>query len=608
MSELAATAGYLTRTLIAVCALAGLAIGQAAPRQAEAPGSARAQFELGLTSLHHFEYEDALEHFERSQALDPGFALAYWGEAMTYDQTLWRRQNLDAGRQALAKLAPTSAARAARAGDERARGLIAAADALFGSGDSGDRHRAYAEAMGRLHERLPDDPDVASLYALALIAGASRSLIGYQADAAHAAGPDLHVPGLAGSETQSRAAAILNQVLAAHPDHPGALHYLLHTYDDPEHARLALAAARKYAAIAGGASHALHMPAHIFLQLGLWHDAAASDRHAYDASRDWVERKKLPAALRNFHALSWLQYELLQLGRYREARQLIDEIAPVARAAAAQTAAGAHQPLQSDLSSMRARYAIETGRWDFFAGEQNFGNVDELFAIGLSAAHAREFAKAERAREVLAGRSRAPEEGDLRPAIAIMERELAGVIAAGNGRTDEAIRILQASADAELRLPPPLGLPAPAKPAPELLGEALVTAGRPGEAIAPFESVLARHAGRSSALLGLARAEKARGNDAAAGTRYREFLANLDAADADIPALVEARAAVAGGAARDDGRAIPVASWAAGGAAAVFAVLVAVMRSRRGARVAAPRRAEKRNPAKRTPKTRKHEA
>ena len=238
-----------------------------------------------MIALHNFEYEEANEAFRQARTLDPGFALAYWGEAMTYYQVLWRNENVAAAQRALADLAPTASARAAKAGSARDKGLLAAAEILFGEGDPAARHTRYAEAMAGLSASYPDDPDIASLYALALMGTMSRSLIG--SGGAH----EVHQPGLAGSDVQRRVAAILNRVLASHPQHPGALHYLLHDYDDPEHAPLARDAARTYAGIAGGASHALHMPAHIFLQLGLWHDAAASDGAAYEASTEWTRRQ-----------------------------------------------------------------------------------------------------------------------------------------------------------------------------------------------------------------------------------------------------------------------------------------------------------------------------
>ncbi|HEY6213333.1 MAG TPA: hypothetical protein VIW45_13670, partial [Vicinamibacterales bacterium] len=366
----------------------------------------------GVAALHNFEYEEANDAFRRARAADPSRALAYWGEAMSYHQTLWRNEDVAAGRAALARLAPTPQERAAKADTPRTRALLAAVDILFGSGDAESRRRRYADAMGAAYREFRSDPDVAAFYALALLGTMSRSLIGTG---------DAHDPALAGSATQQRVGAILTEVLRAHPRHPGALHYLIHAYDDPAHARLALGAARAYAALAPASSHARHMPSHVFLQLGLWREAAAADRGSYDFSKQWAERKGLGPGMRNYHALSWLQYELLQRGQYREARSLIDEL-QWARDGAAGSSAKAPNPILSDWASMRARFALETRQWTVLAREDAFANVNDLFAIGVSAARTGDAARAETVRRALAERSRSEQEGDLRPAIAIMER------------------------------------------------------------------------------------------------------------------------------------------------------------------------------------------
>ena len=526
------------RVLFPALVFAVAAIGVGGAWTPNDPAEARRAFAVGLTALHNFEYEDANDAFRRARKSDPDFVMAYWGEAMTYYQTLWRHEDVDAARRVLAALAPTPAARATKARDAREKGYLAAVDILFGDGDAPTRHRAYAEAMSRVHAADPGDPDAASLYALALLGTMSRSLIG-SADAMEG-----RSEGLAGSAVQKQVAAILEGVLKTHPTHPGALHYLLHDYDDPEHARLALPAARAYAKVAADSSHALHMPSHIFLQLGLWHDAAKSDRAAFDASDRWVKKKGLRPEMRSYHALSWLQYELLQLGRYKEARDTIGEIEPVVRASGALTPgapAGQNNPLLSDLSSMRARLVVETRRWELMANERNFGNANDLFAIGISAARGGNAALAGMARQGLADRAQSQQEGDLRPAIAIMEREVAGVIEAAGGRRDRAIEILRAAAKAEVDLPPPLGLPEPIKPAPELLGELLLESGRPAEAIDAFEQAMRRNPNRTLSVLGLARAEKAAGRADAARRHYGQLLKNLDGADAGLQEVKEAR-------------------------------------------------------------------
>jgi tetratricopeptide (TPR) repeat protein len=515
-----------------VCSFGGVAMSTS--------GSADAQpsFLCGVAALHSFEYEEANDAFKQAQSIDPGFAMAYWGEAMTYSQTLWRHEDVEAGRQTLARWRSTSSVQSRNPTTPEEEGFLHAVEMLFGDGDSAARRHAYAEAMGRLYQRFPNDPEVASFYALALLGTMSRGLIGAM-DAMEG-----QSPGLAGSEIQARVAEILIAVLKAHPRHPGALHYLLHNYDDPQHARLALAPARTYAKVAPESSHALHMPSHIFLQLGSWSDAARSDQAAFAASGRWIKRKDLGPAMRNYHALAWLEYELLQLGRYREAWDTVSELEAVVKASGALSpgrTGGPHNPLLSDLSSMRARFVVETRRWDLMSVERNFGNVHELFAIGMSAARSNNAPLAEQARQGLAVRSTSEQQGDLRPVIAIMEREVAALIELAAGRHDRAVDILRAAARAELELPAPLGPPQPIKPAAELLGEVLLLAGEPREAAAAFEQTLQRHANRTLSVLGLARAEMALGRTDMARDHYRQVLANLDRADADLAEVREAR-------------------------------------------------------------------
>jgi tetratricopeptide (TPR) repeat protein len=230
--------------------------------------AAQEPFLRGLLLLHSFEYEDAAEAFRAAQQADPGFALAYWGEAMTYNHPLWAQQDLDAARAALDRLAPTPEARRAKAPTERERAYVTAADALFGEGDKRARDHAFAEAMEHVHTAYPDDLDAAALYAL--------SILGTSHD-----GRDVR--------TYMRAAAVAEEVFARNPDHPGAAHYLIHSYDDPIHAPLGVRAARAYSEIAPAAAHALHMPSHIFTALGLWDDVAHLNEASWaaaDARRD----------------------------------------------------------------------------------------------------------------------------------------------------------------------------------------------------------------------------------------------------------------------------------------------------------------------------------
>jgi len=338
-----------------------------------------------------------------------------------------------------------------------------------------------------------------------------------------------------GSTTQSQVAAILQRVLARDPDHPGALHYLIHDYDDPEHARLALPAARRYARVAPQSSHALHMPAHIFLQLGLWDDAAASDEASFRASDAWVKRKALPIGMRDYHSLSWLLYESLQQGRFQKARETLDLIRPAVEATGAPR-------LKALLSDMRARYVVETRSYQDLATATSFDTTSELFAIGMSAARRGDSRMAEMARAELARRAGPGAPGGSRALdVAVMEKELAALLAVAGGRGDEALTRMQEAVVLEGQLPPPLGLPRPLKPASELRGEILLELGRPQDAAAAFAQALERAPNRSPAVLGLARAAAARGDRESARGHYRRFLANWRSADPALPELKEAR-------------------------------------------------------------------
>jgi tetratricopeptide (TPR) repeat protein len=497
-------------------------------------GSPAAQlfFLRGVTALHNFQYEDAVEAFREAQRIDGDFAMAYWGEAMAYNQTLWLNQDAAKAREILLRLGSTPEARAAKAGTDREKGYLRAVEVLFGSGDRATRDRAYAEAMGLLAASYPEDREAQSFHALALMGTMARSPA-----LLREGGDDPHQHALVGSEIQKQVGAILERVLAKDPDHPGALHYLIHDYDDPEHARLALPAARAYAKVAPESSHALHMPAHIFLQLGMWDEAAASDEASFRASEAWVKRKGLPLGMRDHHSLSWLLYESLQQGRFSKAREALDLIRPAVEASGAPR-------LKALFSDMRARYVVETRSFQQLASARDFDTTGELFAIGMSAARQGDSKVAEMALAELARRAGARESGgtgDRAVDVAVMERELAALLAVARGRGEEAVARMQEAVALERQLPPPLGLPRPIKPASELFGEILLELGRPREAAAAFERALERGPNRSLALLGWARASAALGDRESARRLYRRLLVNWRSADPGLPELKEAR-------------------------------------------------------------------
>src|SRR5262247_586762 len=270
--------------------------------------AAQAPFLVGTKALYNFEFDIAAEAFQQSQKADPGFALAYWGEAMSYNHPLWAE-----------------------------RDLVESLDVLFGAGDKLARDIAYAGVMGKLHTKYPADDEIACLYALALL-GTGR-------------------PGVSNTRNAMQAAAISQEIFQRNPKHPGAAHYIIHSFDDPDHAILSLNAARAYSKIAPSAAHALHMPSHIFVQLGMWDDVIASNIVAYKAAVDLAEAKNLPRGREDFHTLSWLQYGYLQEGKFAEAEKTL----ATAKAVADKDKSPG---VSNGYASMKARQVVESARWE----------------------------------------------------------------------------------------------------------------------------------------------------------------------------------------------------------------------------------------------------
>ncbi len=473
-------------------------------------GAAAAQkhFEQGALLLHSFEYDDAAEEFQEAQQVEPGFAMAYWGEAMTYNKPLWMRLDQKAGQAVLRRLGETREARLAKAPTDREKGYLGAVDTLFfDEGDKAARDLAYAAAMERLSRRFPDDSEAAAFHALAVLGTAQGKR-------------DFRI--------YMRAAALAQAVFDRNPRHPGAAHYLVHSFDDPIHAPLGLPAARVYAEIAPAAAHALHMPSHIFVALGMWERTAASNEDSWKAADDRVRRKGLTVKDRSYHALWWLQYTYLQQGRYEKARELLDVME--------QDVEQLSIPLtRRHLAAMRAHYVVETRRWD----EERLGRDPDLtkvraedaaalvFARGMAAAENGDLASAEKALVKLEGcvaelASKSGRASGLE-ATRATALQLKALLDLARGRERTGLGSLRKAAAVEEAMPLAYGPPAPVKPSHELLGEVLLGLGRFEEAGEQFAKALERAPRRALSLLGAARAAARGGDRSAAEAFYAEL-------------------------------------------------------------------------------------
>ncbi len=296
--------------------------------------SGREHFKKGLLLLHSFEYEDAREEFTAAQEADADMAMAYWGEAMTYNHSLWGEQDFEKARIAIERMTSQMDSRML---NEVEKAFIKAIKILYRrETPKRERDQAYMRFMRQLHHQYPQNTEISSFYALSLLASVAE-------------GRDSIIYG--------EAAKVAQKVIDKNPNHPGALHYLIHSYDDPQHAQLALKAADAYAKVAPDASHALHMPSHIYVAMGMWDKTVRANERSYQASLARMQRKQLGNDARGYHAYHWLMYAYLQQGREDTARSLLLDMQKFADETPSRRA-------RSHLVYLKGTYLNETDAWD----------------------------------------------------------------------------------------------------------------------------------------------------------------------------------------------------------------------------------------------------
>jgi tetratricopeptide (TPR) repeat protein len=529
----------------------------------ETSGSEKAQasFLRGLAALHSFWYEEALEAFRESTKIDPDFMMGYWGEAMAHNHPLWSEQDTTAARLVIAKFRETPKL------TQRERDYLNAVKALYADGGDTDkraRDAVYSAAMEKVYRAYTDDLDAAAFYSLSLLGLVRMEEKSYR--------------------LQAQAAAIALDVYQKNPNHPGAAHYIIHAFDDPDHAILALPAARRYADIAPEAHHARHMPAHIFLQLGMWPEAAASNESAWEASDAWVKRKNLPITMRDYHSLHWLLYVYLQQGRYRKADELLTLMK---QTMSESTYDNKLRPgyYENNYANMAAAFVVETERWElatkFFPASSIDGPVAPepaamsghsghsapqtsssssstpvssdgpvtvrasnrsqtlpLFVRGLAGAVV---GSAQAEKSLIALKAVPGGDGPAVGILGVRELEIAALAAAMKLDYDRAITSMKQATSLEEAMGPPSGPPGLIKPSHELYGEILLRAGRPREAAEQFRIALLRQPNRARSLLGSARAAAKSGDAAGASSAYAKLLDQWQQADEGLPELREAR-------------------------------------------------------------------
>jgi len=486
--------------------------------------AAQQSFLRGLALLHNFEYADAATAFREAQARDPGFAMAYWGEAMTYNHGVWRKQDSVAARAALARLGATPAERLAKAKTQREKDYLRTADVLyFAPHSKTGRDSAYAEEAGRLATRYPADGDAQLFHALALLSLFPRT-----------------------DSTYVRAAGIAEKVMRDYPRHPGALHYVIHAYDDPAHARQGLAAARAYSKVAPDAAHAQHMTSHIFVALGMWDDVVAANEAAI---RTVVKSNgtAVADAAGCGHGGIWLHYAYLQEGRLADARRL---------SAGCRDRSARSMDAASGYAEMRLQYIVDVDQSEpdltpiadrsklspFVEFTQNFCTAYDALRRGDTATTQPLLGRLHDLRTAMMSSEMVAMMPEMVGEAEVIEQELRALALLRRDRKADAVATLRKAAAQEDSLPFEFGPPEIEKPSHELLGEVLLATGQAAEARHEFELALKRTPGRSLTLLDLARACRAAGDSAAATSAYRQLMANWRNADSTVAAVREARA------------------------------------------------------------------
>ncbi len=506
---------------------------------------AQRQFNRAVAWLHSFEYEEAEKAFSEVTVTDPRCGMGYWGIAMSNYHPIWAppsAEELQKGSSAIEK------ARAVGARTQRERDYIAAIEVFYKASDKLD-HRArtfaYSEAMEQLYRRHSSDHEAGVIYALTLITTGIMDN-----DKSYA--------------REKRAAQILSRVLALEPQHPGVAHYLIHGYDYPALAHLALPAARSYAKIAPASAHAQHMPSHIFTRLGLWQEAIRSNLDAKAAAKAYAVRHHMPGAWdEQFHAMDYLAYAYLQGAQDKQAWGVLDELNKIKRAEPE------NFKVAYAFTAIPARYALERRRWDEAAkltlpagtlgtfpwesfrwaeAHIHFARAIGLARTGDTASARQEVEKLTAIREALI-----VAEGDYDWAGQVeIERQVASAwLAHAEGHDDYALRLMRAAAELDDASDKHPVTPGAILPAREQLGELLLELRQPLAALQEFETSLRTTPNRFNGLYGAARAAKLASDQKRAKTYYAKLVALCRHAAGIRPEIEEAKAFLTGVSVKD---------------------------------------------------------
>ena len=465
-------------------------------------------FNRAVAMLHSFQYEDSRQAFDAIALQDPTCAMAQWGVAMSHYHGLWHNGDMAAGHEAWRRAHDIASANPKTT--TREKGYIDALGEIYRQ-DGKDEYahaEVYEQKMGALQVAYPDDSEAAIFHAIALDFTAPKTDKTFN--------------------HQRRCGEILQPIFQKQPNHPGVAHYLIHCYDNPVLAEKALDAARAYAKIAPASAHANHMPSHIFTRVGSWGEAIDSNKRSADLATQAEQTSRNGEARdQRLHALDYLEYAYLQSGQVKKAKAVLEEMNSLTSVPGI-TLTGGYA-----IAAIPARYPMELAQWKQAgelpapSGGTPWAQAITWMAIGIGSARSNNLERAAEAEKALA---------TLRDGIAkqnntywsnqveVQRREVAAWIAEQSGKHEDGLSTMRSAAELEESMDKDAVTPGAITPAREMLAELLLSAKRPGEALAAYESALKIAPKRFNALYGAAKAAEASGNASIASGYFQELI------------------------------------------------------------------------------------
>jgi tetratricopeptide (TPR) repeat protein len=486
-------------------------------------------FEKGVALLHSFWYEESKKTFTELATQDPNCAMAYWGVAMSDWHQLWDHPDAATIKSASEELRKADKlAQNKTAVSDRERGYLAAIDAFYANSEKMDhetRARAYSSAMERVYQKYPDDHEASAFYALSLLASE----------------PDNDTT----FDNRKQAGAILQKLFDIEPNHPGIAHYLIHAYDKPQLAELGLPAARRYAAIAPSAPHAVHMPSHIFARVGDWQDSIKSNLASIALTRKATEMN-MGGGGHQFHAMDYLIYAYLQIGREADAWKMIEEVKTMP---AMHMASHGNDTQAFGMSKFPAMYALELHRWSdaaallLIADATPEDRAYTLWAKTIGSVRSGNVAEAKKDLAEIAAIKKdaiAKKKSYISDEAEMYENEAAAWILHGEGKNDEATAAMRKAADHE----DAVGEEQTSMPAREMLADMLMEMKRPEQALAEYQAALKLNPKRFDGLYGAGQAAEASGQASRASEFYASLVKDCEGAGSQRPELARAKQSI----------------------------------------------------------------